>query len=313
MSDICVIGASSFTGKRFCELTRERGHKVWKFSLREDHITDIGWLAPKYIVNFSALNVVAPSWDHAEDYFRVNVGKVAVLAKVLRDVPLTKYVHVSTPEVYGSHEGRIFEHYIHNPSTPYAVSRSAAENLLMCEYEQYGLPVTFTRACNVYGPGQQLHRLIPKVLWCIKKGVKFPLEGGGTSKRAFCYVDDVCEATRLVMVKGQPGEAYNIFGEYDINTDHGPMYRIRDVVGICTSVAGTIAQGWDDPLDCFVEHKPARTGQDAAYELDDAKIRAHLGWAPTVELRKGIERTWQWLNDNWDTLKDAPTEYEFRP
>ena len=57
---------------------------------------------PKYIVNFAALNVVPPSWAHAEDYFRVNVGKVAELARYLRDMPLTKYVHVSTPEVYGN-------------------------------------------------------------------------------------------------------------------------------------------------------------------------------------------------------------------
>jgi len=254
---------------------------------------------PKYIVNFAALNVVPPSWAHAEDYFRVNVGKVAELARYLRDMPLTKYVHVSTPEVYGNQSGPLDELAKHKPSTPYAVSRSAAEHLLMCEYRKYGLPVVFTRACNVYGPGQQLHRLIPKALWCIKKGFKFPLEGGGTSKRAFCYVDDVCEATRLVMVNGRAGSAYNI-------TSAEPMYSILDVVHACAEVGQC-------NLEDLIEYKPARVGQDEAYELDDSYIRGGLGWDDEVLLLDGITRTWKWLNDNWDTLKDAPTTYEFRP
>ena len=298
MSDILVIGASSFTGNRFCELMEQQGHRVERASWRDNK-----WIATvakprKYIVNFAALNVVSPSWDHADDYIHQNVTKIALLARALRDVPLTKYVHVSTPEVYGNQEGPIKEDAYFDPSTPYAVSRCTAEGLLICEHKQYGLPVVFTRACNVYGPGQQLYRLIPKVLWCIKKGVKFPLEGGGTSKRAFCYVDDVCEATRLVMVKGRAGEAYNISHAEGIRT-------INSVVHICCHVTGADPEG-------IIQRTDPRPGQDPAYELDDSKIRA-LGFESTVSPDEGITRTWQWLNDNWDTLKDASTTYEFRP
>lgn len=304
MTDIAVIGASSFTGKRFCELMRERGHHVDGISFRGS-----GWLEQlersylgmpfKYVVNFAALNVVPPSWAHASDYFHTNVTKVAILAKFLRNQPLTKYVHISTPEVYGRQSAVVIsENWGHSPSTPYALSRSTAEKLLMMEYDTYGLPVVFTRGCNVYGPGQQLYRLIPKVLWHIKKGRPFPLEGGGTSLRAFMYVDDMCNAIEKVMVRGANGEAYNI-------TTDG-MFRISDVVQKCFMACGK--------AELHIDARPAREGQDEMYWLDGSKFRYDLGdGGPKVHLDEGIARVRDWMDLEWNALKDAPTEYEFRP
>ena len=297
MTDIAVIGASSFTGKRFCELMTERGHRCEGISFRGDGwFGDLQRLHYKYIVNFAALNVVAPSWELASNYFHVNVTKIAVLAKFLRDQPITKYVHISTPEVYGSCGGKITETMNMRPSTPYALSRATAEDLLRMEFERYGLPVVFTRACNVYGPGQQLYRLIPKVLWHIKKGIPFPLEGGGTSQRAFLYVDDVCDAIEKVMVRGTSGEAYNISSE---------LLKISYVVHECYIACGETRN---------FEQVPGRQGQDEQYWLDDTKFKRELGdGGPKVSLEEGVARVRDWMDLEWYALKDAPTDYEFRP
>jgi dTDP-glucose 4,6-dehydratase len=299
MTDITVIGDTSFTGKRFCEMMQERGYQTYGVSLRsDDWLNQIAELQTKYIVNFAALNVVPPSWEHASDYFHVNVTKVAVLAKFLRRHAFTKYVHISTPEVYGNCSGEVPEYRDHRPTTPYALSRSTAEQLLMMEYDRYGLPVVITRACNVYGPGQQLHRLIPKVFWHIMTGTPFPLEGGGKSKRAFMYVDDMCNAIWRAMVRGRSGEAYNI--------THGPMHKIVDIVGMCF---GTCS---DTELN--IRDVPGREGQDAVYELSGEKFRLELGDSgPKTQFEDGLAAVRKWMDENWETLKDAPTEYEFRP
>ena len=102
------------------------------------------------------------------------------LHDVLREKTyLQKYVHVSTPEVYGSTDGGwIKEHNHFAPSTPYAVSRAACDLHLQSFYEAYGFPVVFTRAANVYGPGQQLYRIIPRTLLSTRTGKPMKLHGG---------------------------------------------------------------------------------------------------------------------------------------
>src|SRR5882672_5353443 len=132
---VIVVGASSFTGTHFCRYAREKGAEVVEANLR-----DMSWMTESqgnYVVNFAAVNVVAPSWDEPEKYMWVNVGKVTELADGLLLYMPARYVHISTPEVYGSTDGWVKEDAPYNPSTPYAVSRAAAEMLLKCYHKQY--------------------------------------------------------------------------------------------------------------------------------------------------------------------------------
>ena len=296
MSSWLVIGASSFTGTHFCRYLRERGEDVAEESLRGD-CTRLFTHTDEYVVNFAAANVVAPSWKYSEDYLRVNLLQQDIMWYVMTSAPPRRYLHISTPEVYGSTHGWITEDAPYNPSTPYAVSRAAAEMMLKCYHRQYGLPVVFTRACNVYGPGQQLYRLIPKLIVSIKKGEKFKLEGGGQSARAFIHVNDVCEATYLIATKGTPGEAYHITS--------GDYQSISGVVRlVCEQMGKDMAE--------VVEEAPERPGKDADYQLRGDKLLA-LGWTQKVRLMPGIRSVIEWVDREWDTLKDQPMEYEFRP
>lgn len=275
MPDIVVIGDTSFTGKAFIEYAKKQGADVLGMSFRGDLTIPL----TKYVVNFAALNVVQASWLHPQDYFRVNVQKVIELANMLRDVPLTKYVHVSTPEVSGSGPQDQY-----NPSTPYAASRAAAEMVLKTYWQNYGFPVVFTRSANIYGPGQQLYRLIPKAIMHKKLGIPFPLEGGGVTKRSFVYIDDVVKETWDTMIHGQTGSTKHITTRHE--------YEIWEVVA--------------NFIKCDMYSVASRSNQDYEYLLQhDGSYR--------IPLREGLNRTEAWIDEHFDELKNQPMQYEFRP
>ncbi len=294
MNKVIVVGASSFTGRHFCEYARNKGADVVEANLRY-----MPWLPQakdNYVVNFAAVNVVAPSWQNPYHYVNINVNRVMAMIEGMANFMPAKYVHVSTPEVYGSTDDIVFEDHPYNPSTPYAVSRASAEMMLQCYRKQYGLPVVFTRSANVYGPGQQLYRLIPKLIACIKAGIKFPLEGGGLSYRSFVHVDDVCDAIWRVMIGGTVGEAYHI--------SRGEQYQILGVVqSICQ------AKGKYDYNDCY-EVMEDRPGKDTSYQLSSAKIRRELDWEPTIDFTAGVDGVIYWMDANWAILQHRSMEFK---
>src|SRR3990167_5655088 len=115
---------------------------------------------PSYVVNFAAQSMVAESWLHPADWMMTNVVSTVKFHEQLRKCQfLKKYVHISTPEVYGSCQGLVPSSTHYHPSTPYAVSRAASDMWLTALHKNYQFPVVFTRAANVYGPGQQLYLL----------------------------------------------------------------------------------------------------------------------------------------------------------
>jgi dTDP-glucose 4,6-dehydratase len=287
-----VIGASSFTGRHFCEYARTRGAQVEEVSLRNlKEVVAAIERNPTHIINFAALNVVAPSWQYPSDYLFTNVYALTSIVDMLKGRKLERFVQVSTPEVYGSTLGWVREDCCLNPSTPYAVSRAAAEMMLLAYHRQCGFPVVFTRGANVYGPGQQLYRLIPKCVASIKHGIRFPLDGGGKSQRGFVHVRDTVDALWRVLNNGKPGSAYHIATR--------EMQSIEAIVRhICLRMR--------TPFENAVDIAPERPGKDAAYMLDSGRIRAELGWEDTVSMDAGIDQV-------IEAVDGRPVEYEHRP
>ena len=264
-----VLGANSFTGSNLCAYLREQGDEVLEISrpafdlIRDldDIVRIIRTAKPKYIVNFIAKGRVPESWNKPADWMHTNVVAHVALHDQLRHCDfIEKYVHVSTPEVYGSTGSWVKEDHPFNPSTPYAVSKAACEMSLRT-FRVYGFPVVFTRAANVYGPGQT-NRLIPNAIAAKRDGRKLKLEGD--CLRCFVHVLDVATATRLVALKGQVGEAYHI------STRH--MTTIKQVV---------------EMVGCDYESVTPRMAQDSIYALRTDKLR-RLGWTDTVTLEQGI-------------------------
>jgi dTDP-glucose 4,6-dehydratase len=254
---------------------------------------------PRVVINFAAQSMVAESWQHPEQWYETNVVSNVRLHEALRALgSLQRYVHVSTPEVYGSTNGRVPEHTHYNPSTPYAASRAACDLHLMTCFHRYGFPVVFTRAPNVYGPGQQLYRIIPKTIVAIRRSLRLPLHGGGRSIRSFIHIRDVAEATIRIAVEAQPPAVFHLA------TDE--MISIRDLVRMTCEEMGA-------DFDALVDNTEDRPGKDAVYCLDWKRAREELNWRPAVTLREGIRETIAWVNRYWDFLRSAPLEYVHRP
>lgn len=326
---VLVLGSNSFSGASFVDHLLESGFRVlgvsrspepnpaflpyrWRseatgFRFHQldlnrdlDEIVDlIATERPAQVVNFAAQSMVAQSWQHPEHWFTTNVVSTVRLHDRLREFEfLEKYVHVTTPEVYGSTEGPVREDAAFDPTTPYAVSRAAADMSLRTFHRAYRFPVVFTRAANVYGPGQQLYRIIPRTILFIRTGQKLQLHGGGVSERSFVHARDVADATLRVAIDGIPGETYHI-------STHR-MTTIRALVGM---ICDRLGVAFEDS----VELSPDRLGKDATYELNSGKIREELGWTDRVSLEEGIDETIAWVGRHYEDLLQQEQDYVHRP
>ncbi|OHC71196.1 MAG: dTDP-glucose 4,6-dehydratase [Rhodocyclales bacterium RIFCSPLOWO2_02_FULL_63_24] len=328
MDTIVVVGSNSFSGATFVDFALQQGARVigasrsvepinaflpykWhdhaNFSfhhldLNKDLIEITRLIRdtrPAYVVNFAAQSMVGESWQNPGDWFMTNTVSTIKFHDELRQCDfLKRYVHVSTPEVYGSCSGFVKEDFPFNPSTPYAVSRAAADMSLRTFRATYNFPVVTTRAANVYGPGQQLYRIIPRTILFILLGRKLQLHGGGVSTRSFIHMRDVSDATWKIMRGGRDGDTYHI--------STNEVVSIRELVEqICTK----LGVAFDDHVEVVGE----RMGKDSAYHLDSAKLRAELGWQDRIDLDRGLDECIAWVRTNFDELKAQPYDYLHKP
>lgn len=324
---IVVIGSNSFSGASFTAYCLSLGlevlgmsrssepsdvflpykwgavnkHGSFRFEkLDINHDTDkiadsIRKFHPDYVVNFSSQSMVAQSWEHPEHWYQTNVvGNVKLHDRIRRFDFLKKYVHVSTPEVYGNCSGKVTEKTPFNPSTPYAASRAACDLHLRTFFNHYKFPVVFTRAANVYGSGQQLYRIIPRAILYIKLGKKIQLHGGGHSVRSFIHIQDVASATLKIAQEGVAGDAYHISTDLYIS--------IKELVEL---ICGIMKVDFEKAVEIADE----RPGKDAAYLLDSGKLREELGWKDAIQLKDGIREAIDWVVNNLEEIKKQPFEY----
>jgi len=250
------------------------------------------------IVNFAAQSMVGQSWEYPEDWYEANIVSLAKFLNRIRiETDVTKFVHFTTPEVYGSTEGWVKETFNFSPNTPYAISRAGGDWHMKALFDQFDFPVVFTRAANVYGEHQQIYRIVPKVILSALTEKKLPLQGGGKSIRSFIHISDVNNALDQVVSSGVAGETYHISTR--------ELTTISDLV---QRIASRLNVNFDD----LVELTPERPGKDFAYQLDSEKIRNELMWSDKVTLDEGIGRTISWVKSNLSELKRMPTEYIHR-
>jgi dTDP-glucose 4,6-dehydratase len=281
---------------------KDAGFRFHKYDLNsnlEEIVSLVKKEKPSFVVNFAAQGMVAQSWENPEHWFMTNVVSTVRLHNHLRHFDfLNKYVHVTTPEVYGSTSGFIKEDTVFNPSTPYAVSRAAADMSLKTFFDAYEFPVVFTRAANVYGPGQQLYRIIPRTILSILTGKKLQLHGGGHSKRSFIHFRDVANATQKIALQGVSGETYHI--------STNEIVTVRELVE-------KICQKLGADFNVCVEVVGERLGKDAAYMLDSSKIRQDLDWKDSISLDDGLDDCIEWVRSNLDVLRNMPWDYIHKP
>jgi dTDP-glucose 4,6-dehydratase len=326
-NSIVVLGANSFSGQDFVDLllegsdydsiigisrSAERSPLFLKYKTRQDlsrfkyHRIDLnndmsGLLTlldqtkPKHIVNFAAQSEVAPSWQTPEDWYQTNTVALARLVNHLtKTTYLERYLHISSPEVYGSCVGSVTETAPCNPSTPYASSKAAADQLLSVFRKQFNFPLLTVRATNVYGARQQLFKIIPRTAIYLKLGKTIELHGGGVAVKSYIHIRDISVGELAILQRGQVG------GLYHLSPDSG--ISVKDVVKILCEAHGSDFT----KSTSIVEERP---GQDAAYVIDSSLAKTTLGWRPTHSLQDGLSEVVKWVHEYWDEIQSQPLAY----
>jgi dTDP-glucose 4,6-dehydratase len=243
------------------------------------------------VVHFAAESHVDRSIAGAADFVSTNVVGTQVLLEAALGSGVSRFVHVSTDEVYGSiDEGAWPETHPLEPNSPYSASKAGSDLLARSYHRTHGLPVCITRCSNNYGPHQFPEKVIPLFVTNLLDGKKVPLYGDGSNVRDWLHVDDHCRGIQLVAEKGRDGEVYNIGGGTEL-TNKELTLRLLAAVGADQSM---------------IELVTDRKGHDRRYCVDWSKITEELGYAPRVPFEQGLAGTVRWYAEHrgwWEPLK----------
>ncbi|MFA6146511.1 MAG: dTDP-glucose 4,6-dehydratase [Patescibacteria group bacterium] len=245
---------------------------------------------PDAIINFAAMTHVDRSILDAEEFIKTNILGVQILLEASRKYKISRFIQISTDEVYGSIlKGKFKETDILDPSSPYSASKAAAELLALSYFKTYDLPVLITRSSNNYGPFQYPEKLIPLFVTNLLENKKVPIYGDGKQVRDWLYVLDNSMAIDLVLHKGKIGEIYNIGG----NSEKENIEITKNIFKILGKNKSSI------------EYVKDRLAHDRRYAIDSSKIKK-LGWKPKYKFSEALKITVNWYKNNknwWQRIK----------
>ena len=255
------------------------------------------------VVHFAAESHVDRSIDGPSEFINTNILGTFNLLEVARnswlpasDDSVSKkcFLHVSTDEVYGSlgEEGYFIESTPYDPRSPYSASKASSDHLVSAYFHTYGLPVLTTNCSNNYGPYQFPEKLIPLIFNNALAGKALPVYGDGKNVRDWLFVEDHCEAILAVLEKGQLGETYNIGG----NNEKQNIEIVETICDLLDEKIGLLPSG--DARRSLITFVKDRPGHDRRYAIDASKIKAELGWEPSVTFEQGIRLTIDWYLNN---------------
>lgn len=336
---LLVTGGCGFIGSAVVRLAVTRGHRVVNLDaltyaadprnvaavaadpgyafvqadIRDRAALDAVFAAhdPDAVLHLAAESHVDRSIDGPGDFVSTNVTGTFHLLEAARAHWLRKgqpagfrFQHISTDEVFGSlppDPGTKFrEDTPYDPRSPYSASKAASDHLVRAWFHTYGLPVLLTNCSNNYGPYHFPEKLIPVAILNALHGRPIPVYGAGENIRDWLYVEDHAAALLTVLERGQPGRSYAIGGNAEAR-------NIDLVRAICTLMDEMHPAG--APHDRLIRFVADRPGHDARYAIDAGRIRAELGWAPSVTLDEGLRRTVAWYlaqESWWRPLMDRP-------
>ena len=247
---------------------------------------------PVAIFNLAAETHVDRSIDGPAEFIRSNIVGVFNLLESFREYTKknknTKLIHISTDEVYGDVlKGRSKETDPYKPSSPYAASKASSDHLVYSYVRTYKLNAVITNCSNNYGPNQHPEKLIPKLIYNIINNKPLPLYGKGKNSREWIFVDDHCEALFKVLRNGDKGEFYNIGSNINSNN--------LDIAKMLITIAKKKIKLGKNVKIKFVKDRP---GHDIRYALDSKKIFKKLKWKSKINLKLGLQNTFNWYFKN---------------
>lgn len=242
---------------------------------------------PSYVINFAAETHVDKSIHvGAKEFIDTNIVGVFNILEAVKKYGVTKFVQVSTDEVYGSlpldSKKAFKETTAFSPNVPYSATKAGGDLLCNSYYNTWKVPVVVTHCSNNYGPFQYPEKLIPFFIIRMLENKTLPIYGDGKNVRDWIHVIDHCRALELCLFKGKAGEVYNIGADNEINN---------------LKIADKILKYFNKDRS-LIEYVSDRPGHDRRYAIDASKIKKELGWKTTYDFEKGFGDTIKWYIDN---------------
>ncbi|HWQ88282.1 dTDP-glucose 4,6-dehydratase [Brevundimonas sp.] len=267
---------------------------------------------PEVVAHLAAESHVDRSIDGPADFVQTNlVGTFVMLNQTLgywrtlsdADRAAFRFHHISTDEVFGSlgDDGFFTETSPYDPRSPYSASKAGSDHLARAWLHTYGLPVLVTNCSNNYGPYHFPEKLIPLIIVRALNGEQLPVYGDGSNVRDWLFVDDHARALQAVFERGEPGQTYNVGGNAE-------RKNIEVVKTVCSILDRLQPRADGKPYANQIVFVTDRPGHDHRYAIDASKIRADLGWSPSVTFEEGVARTVAWYLENrtwWQDILDA--------
>jgi dTDP-glucose 4,6-dehydratase len=292
--EIVVLDALTYAGN-LANLDSIRQNSKFSFvhgDILDTQLVDDLVASVDAVVHFAAESHVDRSIDGSRQFIMTNVVGTHTLLEAARKSGLSKFVHVSTDEVYGTiSEGSWDEECPLLPNSPYSASKASSDLLVRSYARTHKMNVVTTRCSNNYGPYQFPEKVIPLFATNLIDGKNVPLYGDGRNVRDWLHVDDHCNGIHRVLENGRAGEIYNIGGGTELTNK-----ELTDLLLDACDV------NWDR-----VDYVDDRKGHDLRYSVDITKISNELGYQPQVDFKKGLAETVQWYRDNrswWEPLKN---------
>ena len=244
---------------------------------------------PDAVVHMAAESHVDRSVTDATAFVQTNVVGTQVLLDVARQSGVSRFLHVSTDEVYGSlgAQGAFVEDSPIQPNSPYSASKAGSDFLVRAAFETHGMDTVITRCSNNYGPYQFPEKLIPLMISNCFEEEPLPVYGDGKNIRDWIHVSDHCRALRMVLTQGKPGTVYNIGG----NSERENLQVVEGLLALT---------GRSKQLIRFVQDRP---GHDRRYAIDGTKIKEELGFTPRVRFEDGLADTVEWYRNHSDWVE----------
>ena len=239
------------------------------------------------IANFAAESHVDRSIESAFEFLNTNVMGTQNLLDLAKKHGITRYLQVSTDEVYGAiATGSWEEDEPLKPNSPYSASKAGADLLVLAYGKTFGMNVGITRCCNNYGLRQYPEKIIPLFVSNLIDGKRVPIYGDGKQIREWIHVDDHCRGVFAVLENGKSGEVYNIAGTDEFQN----IELARKIIEYFGKTEG----------DAF-EFVADRKGHDIRYSLTGNKLRKELGIEPKITFENGLRETIDWYvaNQSW--------------
>ena len=251
---------------------------------------------PAAVVHFAAESHVTRSESASDVFFRANVEGARRVFEAALTAGVPRVLHMSTDEVYGPCPTAPFREDEKQPgeglaTSAYARSKALADDLAL----GYADRVVVARPTNCIGPWQHPEKALPRWATRALRGEPLPVWGDGAQVRDWMAVEDVVEALRLLLGRGETGTAYNI----------GPA-----AAGVSNlQVATMVAEAAGREADAVYLSAYDRPQHDRRYAVDASRVRA-LGWRPRATLEETIGATVAWYRDHTDWWSPLVSEAE---